>query len=277
MRNVNTINGTNVLLSLAMAGLCLVSGGAQAQAATHTVTVTGVIGSVINGGPIAYDTSSWLNKAYTLEMTFDASNTVRQHTEIEDIPGEFINSWAPIQLDYRLAIAGVPVLSRVDNQYSRIESLNDVTVPAGLLDVPPGVVAGRTYDDILIDGSNLYLGCFDGGVNNVCGDVGDISEGLGFGFELYWDVAEFDAITDDNLPDLGDLATKFAQGYGYMEINFWHSTLGTNGQYTGDSVAWLPASVTNVAVTAVPEPETYAMMLAGLSLVGFAARRRAAL
>ena len=29
-----------------------------------------------------------------------------------------------------------------------------------------------------------------------------------------------------------------------------------------------------VAVTAVPEPETYAMLLAGLGLLGFAARRR---
>jgi hypothetical protein len=29
-----------------------------------------------------------------------------------------------------------------------------------------------------------------------------------------------------------------------------------------------------VAVTAVPEPESYAMILAGLGLIGFAARRR---
>ena len=29
-----------------------------------------------------------------------------------------------------------------------------------------------------------------------------------------------------------------------------------------------------VAVTAVPEPETYALLLAGLGLLGFAARRR---
>ena len=30
----------------------------------------------------------------------------------------------------------------------------------------------------------------------------------------------------------------------------------------------------NVGVAAVPEPETYAMMLAGLGLMGFVARRR---
>lgn len=36
------------------------------------------------------------------------------------------------------------------------------------------------------------------------------------------------------------------------------------------------ALVDNVSVTAVPEPETYAMLLAGLGLVGFAARRRKA-
>ena len=32
--------------------------------------------------------------------------------------------------------------------------------------------------------------------------------------------------------------------------------------------------INNVSVTAVPEPETYAMMLAGLGLLGFSARRR---
>lgn len=33
-------------------------------------------------------------------------------------------------------------------------------------------------------------------------------------------------------------------------------------------------STTMLTITAVPEPETYAMMLAGLGLVGWAARRR---
>jgi len=35
-----------------------------------------------------------------------------------------------------------------------------------------------------------------------------------------------------------------------------------------------PQVVSRFAVAAVPEPETYAMMLAGLGLVGFLARRR---
>jgi len=36
----------------------------------------------------------------------------------------------------------------------------------------------------------------------------------------------------------------------------------------------LGGSLDNVSVTAVPEPESYAMMLAGLALMGTIARRR---
>lgn len=50
--------------------------------------------------------------------------------------------------------------------------------------------------------------------------------------------------------------------------------VGPNGSYTYDH---LNINVTTTAVAApVPEPETYALMLAGLGLVGFAARRRGA-
>jgi hypothetical protein len=46
------------------------------------------------------------------------------------------------------------------------------------------------------------------------------------------------------------------------------SALGTSNSYGG--------SLDNVSVTAVPEPETYALMLAGLGLIGVVARRRKA-
>ncbi len=59
--------------------------------------------------------------------------------------------------------------------------------------------------------------------------------------------------------------------------NFWNFTANNAGDYFNSVVF---ASVSNAfetdnhAVLAVPEPETYAMMLAGLGLIGFSARRR---
>ncbi len=53
-----------------------------------------------------------------------------------------------------------------------------------------------------------------------------------------------------------------------------NAVLSFAGQTTeGDSTAFID----NISVTAaVPEPETYAMLLAGLGLMGFIARRRKA-
>ena len=47
---------------------------------------------------------------------------------------------------------------------------------------------------------------------------------------------------------------------------------GINGTGAGDSSLFLD----NVSVSAVPEPETYGMLFAGLGLIGFMARRRSA-
>ncbi|HQC27816.1 MAG TPA: PEPxxWA-CTERM sorting domain-containing protein [Methylotenera sp.] len=44
--------------------------------------------------------------------------------------------------------------------------------------------------------------------------------------------------------------------------------------FTTNSNDNVGALLDNVSVTAVPEPETYALMLAGLGLIGFSARRR---
>lgn len=52
----------------------------------------------------------------------------------------------------------------------------------------------------------------------------------------------------------------------------WIDNATITGVTTTGTFAWIDNATTTV--TAVPEPETYAMLLAGLSLLGFAGRRR---
>lgn len=58
---------------------------------------------------------------------------------------------------------------------------------------------------------------------------------------------------------------------GNNTINFSYTSPGNLGGEGLKNESW---SVTAASVTAVPEPETYAMMLAGLGLMGAIARRR---
>ncbi|MHA4869963.1 FxDxF family PEP-CTERM protein [Duganella sp. PWIR1] len=80
------------------------------------------------------------------------------------------------------------------------------------------------------------------------GTFNDLSSGLSY------------AVSDSKIVDLN---AKFGST---MYVGF---TGGTGG-------ADADQRITSFSVSAVPEPETYAMMLAGLGLVGFAARRRKA-
>jgi uncharacterized protein YjbJ (UPF0337 family) len=74
---------------------------------------------------------------------------------------------------------------------------------------------------------------------------------------------------------LGNYSLNSADAFSLKTMSF---TPNTSGIYTisfqnggGDNVG---ALLDNVRVTAVPEPETYAMLLTGLGLMGFIARRR---
>ncbi|MDP2265438.1 MAG: FxDxF family PEP-CTERM protein [Thiobacillus sp.] len=275
MKRVKTMTHSSVLQSLFLAGLILASAGAQA-AVLPRITVTGVVGNSVynvNGytGSIAYDPSAWFGKSFTLELVVDAANTVKTTEPFGDIPGEF-NTWQPITVDYRLTINGALALSGTDNRYSRIESFNNITVPADLtgLEAPPGIIGARTYDGYVVGASDIQLACFSGGTNNKCdGEPTDVYEGASIIFDYFWDTALHDAIVSANLPD--PLGLDFTQGFGGADFNFWHYSQAAGG---GDDIARIYLSATSVTVTPVPEAETYAMMLAGLGLVGWAARRR---
>lgn len=66
------------------------------------------------------------------------------------------------------------------------------------------------------------------------------------------------------------VVTVFAPGTSSYAATRSTSSYGTAGTLRFDMV-----TVSGDAVTAVPEPQTYALMLAGLAAVGFVARRRA--
>ena len=57
-------------------------------------------------------------------------------------------------------------------------------------------------------------------------------------------------------------------------LNFVASNASTTLMFTSAASGYSGAVIDNVSVTAVPEPETYAMLLAGLGLMGAVVRRR---
>ncbi len=65
------------------------------------------------------------------------------------------------------------------------------------------------------------------------------------------------------------------QSFSYTFANAGVATLALGVIDTGDVLGVSTLSVSNLAVTAVPEPTTLAMLLAGLGLVAVGARRRA--
>lgn len=269
------INKTRkAMLLIALGAGASVSVTAHAVAALPKITITGTVGtSVDNPGAIAYDTSAWFGKAFTLELTPDAAGVVRVSQAIDDVPGGVANMWEPISSGYSLTIQGGPTFSGTDTQYSWLQTFNNITVPAGLTDLPLGIIGDgtHTYDMYAIGAGTFQLGCFAGGSNGICdGESADVSEGASIIFEHFWDTASFDGISEANLPDLQSASPDFSQGFANVGLEFWHYSHDAGGS----DVAWLQFNVSSVTVTPVPEAETYAMMLAGLGLVGFAVRRR---
>jgi hypothetical protein len=75
------------------------------------------------------------------------------------------------------------------------------------------------------------------------------------------------ALTIDNSQNAGQLSIAFTPGDFDLSSPLTlvvNGTAGTNATYSG----------TLNITSAVPEPETYAMLLAGLGLIGFTARRK---
>ncbi len=266
------LHGSAWLLSTLLLGA-----GAAAQAATPpTLIVTGTIGTSTQNldgyaGSVAFDTRGWLGKPYTLEMRPSAAGVSKVAEPVDGIAGAVVNIWAPANLSYRLSINGGLVFAGTDNQFSEVSTADDLLIPAGMTDLPAGVVADgtHTYDYLYMRFSGIDLGCFSSGSNGVCGDADDIREYGTLRFEYVWDTALRHGLTGDGYPDLRGLV--FADGVGSASFTVGHFAPAV-GEGMDRVMLWL--GVDAVGVTPVPEPATWGLLLVGLGLVGCAAARR---
>lgn len=146
------------------------------------------------------------------------------------------------------------------------------TVSGGTIDLiaagPPIFPGLGSYVDL--DGSSLSSGLLSNNVNLVGGTT----------YILSFDLAgSHQGSTETVNINFGSTVASYslnsADHFSTFTLDF---TPGTSGSYGisylnlgGDNVG---ASLDNVSVSAVPEPETYAMLLAGLGLMGFMSRSR---
>ena len=148
------------------------------------------------------------------------------------------------------------------------------TVTAGTVDL-----IGTGFNDILpgngnyidLDGSTSNSGVFANSVNLTGGVTYTLSFGLAGSQRGSTETANINFGTASTLVTLGSSA-----GLTAYDLNF---TPAASGIYSfsfenlgGDNIGLL---LDNVSVSAVPEPETYAMLLAGLGMLGFMLRRKA--
>ena len=252
------------------AALLLGAASAASAAGPAIVTVTGTVGSgsVALGGPPAYDTSAWLNQRFTLVLQPDLTGVVRQTETDPGMPGLVFNHWTPANIRYSLRVGGTSLFAGTDKLFSELSTINDLLVPADT-EAPeiPGIVTDgtHTYDILEMRFSGLGLGCVGAGGSCAEYEYGTVS----FGFA--WDTAVRQGLSDGNAPDL--LTTVFTDGLAGARFVIGRATQSA-GTDIGKDLAALPLLVDGVTVSAVPEPASLALWLAGLVCIGARRARR---
>lgn len=164
--------------------------------------------------------------------------------------------------------------SMASGTWAIVNSLTDWT---GL----PNVEIRNNIAGTAQDGSNYVE--LDTAAN---GGISQTITGTGLATLSFWYSARpFTGYTNDLTVSFGNLTATVLQGvYNMAPDHVWQQftatvDMGTSGSSTlsfyGAGVSdGFGGSLDNISVTAVPEPESYAMLLAGLGLIGTIARRR---
>lgn len=221
---------------------------ASASAGTQTVDA----GSYT----FSYDDSFWAGAVSKVGNVFTFANLADQGYSA-NTRGTNIGSYASFG-DY--SYAGVVVKAKAGNQISSIDTSFAGTLTYTLPNKPDAYVsydayAGTSWKTNKGDTDRNSSGSTSGTLRYDTSPVGSGQIGIS---------------ATDAQNGLFLAGTTIATGEFYAVASVSAYKTGTKIDLTYDTVSFA------VAVTAVPEPESYAMLLAGLGLMGFVARRRMA-
>jgi hypothetical protein len=140
----------------------------------------------------------------------------------------------------------------------------------------PGSVLSTEYDGSFPNITGQHIANFSDSLGNCCNnatyiDFSSTVSGAAFNFVSNTQGFIFSAYLAGNLVESATFSTDLSgQFVGFYGISFDRITI------VGDSTYNNAYLLDNLQIAAVPEPTTYAMLLAGLGMLGFVARRKQA-
>jgi len=133
-------------------------------------------------------------------------------------------------------------------------------------DLDPNTATSLYYVDMAADVLKVATGAFNAPTITTIGALGFDVNGVN-GFDISGSGASFAAMTDKDTGKSGLYTINLGTGAATL--------VGAFGIGGNTAIAPPLLGLTAASVAAIPEPQTYALMLAGLAAVGFIARRRA--
>ncbi|MDD4881585.1 MAG: PEP-CTERM sorting domain-containing protein [Gallionellaceae bacterium] len=242
-----------------------------ALAVPYQITYYGTFNDSISGtydSSFDLDFSAWAGKSFTMSWMLDTDPTkaVGGTYNWPDPVGNVDHYWTfgPSQYQISLVVDGVTVLPGNSFDKNEIGTMNNQFIP-DYMAAPHGVTEGY-YDSLHLE-TDHHIGCQGGAECTV--DPTQVSEGLSMGVDYVWN--DLNQIPNDNMPDLLNAAPAFDTSLLtriYLEGGRW-SPSGVD-----EVVYSLDGQINSYTIAAVPEPETYAMLMAGLGFIGWRNRRR---